>query len=127
MARLVWTEPALADLEAIADYIALDNPVAASGLVQRVFASVARLESFPSSGKRPPELPRTSYRELLVTPCRVFYRVEGDDVFLLHVMRAERLLRKWLIEERNRTRPDRPARSGPQDQRQANSGKARKS
>lgn len=104
MARLIWTEPALADLEAIADYIALDNPAAASRLVQTVFDSVARLECFPSSGKRPPEMPRSHYREIVVTPCRVFYRVEGDAVFLLYVMRAERLLRRWLIEERNRTR-----------------------
>lgn len=104
MARLIWTEPALADLEAIADYIALENPAAASRLVRRVFESVERLERFPSSGKRPPELPRTSYREIVVMPCRVFYRVEGDDVFLLYVMRAERLLRRWLIEERNEAR-----------------------
>ena len=104
MARLIWTEPALADLEAIADYIALDNPAAARRLVQTVFESVERLECFPSSGKRPPEMPRSHYREIVVTPCRVFYRVEGDAVFLLYVMRAERLLRRWLIEERNRTR-----------------------
>ncbi|MEI6971386.1 MAG: type II toxin-antitoxin system RelE/ParE family toxin [bacterium] len=104
MARLVWTEPALADLEAIADYIAMDNPAAASRLVQRVFESVERLERFPSSGKRPPEMTRMSCREIVVTPCRIFYRFEGDDVFLLHVMRAESLLRRWLIEERNRTR-----------------------
>ena len=49
-------------------------------------------------------MPRTSYREIVVTPCRVFYRVEGNEVFLLYVMRGERLLRRWLIEERNRTR-----------------------
>lgn len=103
MARLIWTEPALADLEAIADYIALDNPAAASRLVRRVFESVERLESFPSSGKRPREIPHSSYREILVPPCRVFYRVEGDTVFLVHVMRPERLLRRWMIEERNKT------------------------
>ena len=104
MARLIWTEPALADLEAIADYIALDNPAAACRLVQQVFASIERLERFPHSGKRPAELPRSPYREVVVAPCRVFYRVENDTVFLLHVMRAERLLQKILIEERNRKR-----------------------
>jgi toxin ParE1/3/4 len=104
VARLIWTEPALADLEALADYIALDNPAAACGLVRRVFESVERLERFPSSGKRPPEMPRSPYREIVVTPCRVFYRVEGEAVYLLCVLRAERLLRRWLIEERNRTR-----------------------
>jgi toxin ParE1/3/4 len=104
VARLIWTAPALADLDAIADYIALDNPAAACGLVERVFESVERLERFPTSGKRPPEMPRSPYREIVVTPCRVFYRVEKNTVFLLHVMRAECLLRRWLIEERNRAR-----------------------
>ena len=104
MSRLIWTAPALADLEAIADYVALDNPAAACRLVRRVFESVERLERFPSSGKRPPEMPRSPYREIVVTPCRVFYRCEGDAVFLLYVVRAERLLRRWLIAERNRSR-----------------------
>lgn len=45
MAELIWTEPALQDLDAIADYIALDNPLAARRLVQRVFEHVARLEA----------------------------------------------------------------------------------
>ena len=29
MARLIWTEPALRDLEQIADYISLEDPIAA--------------------------------------------------------------------------------------------------
>jgi plasmid stabilization system protein ParE len=36
MAELIGTEPALSDLDAIADYIELDNPEAARGLVQRL-------------------------------------------------------------------------------------------
>lgn len=35
MAELIWTEPALQDLDAIADYIALDKPEAARQLVKR--------------------------------------------------------------------------------------------
>ena len=34
MARLIWTEPALLDLEEIAEYIALDKPSAAKKLVR---------------------------------------------------------------------------------------------
>lgn len=104
MARLIWTEPALSDLEAVADYIALDNPAAASLLVKRVFERVERLERFPNSGKCPAELPQSLYREIVISPCRIFYRVEGGVVFLLHVMRAERLLRLFLLEQRNRTK-----------------------
>ena len=104
MAHLIWTEPALRDLEAVADYIALDNPVAARRFVGKVFGSVERLEQFPNSGKRPPELPRSPYREVVVAPCRIFYRVEGESVFLLHIRRAERLLRRFMLDERKRTK-----------------------
>lgn len=100
MARLIWTEPALTDLEAIAEYIALDKPSAASQFVQNVFHGVARLETHPNSGKRPPELKRTHYREVIIPPCRIFYRVEKDKVFILYVMRSERLLRRHLLERR---------------------------
>ena len=102
MARLIWTEPALLDLDEIAEYIALDDPLAASRYVQIVFDRVERLEAHPKSGKRPPELPRLPYREVVVPPCRVFYRIEGETVYILYVMRSERLLRTYLLDQRNR-------------------------
>ncbi len=40
MARLIWAEPALSDLEEIAEYIALDNRPAATRYVRRVFTAV---------------------------------------------------------------------------------------
>lgn len=95
MARLIWTEPALIDLDRIAEYIALDSPDSASRLVHRVFDKVERLEAHPESGKRPAELPRSRYREV-VPPCRIFYRVDHGKVYVLHVMRSERLLRNFL-------------------------------
>jgi len=91
----------LLDLEEIAEYIALDNPPAARRYVRKVFSAVERLKRYPNSGKRPEELPSTPYRELVVPPCRVFYRVEEDAVFILYIMRSERLLRSFLLEERN--------------------------
>jgi plasmid stabilization system protein ParE len=92
-AAITWTEPALADLDAIADFIALENPAAAAALVQRVFARVEQLAAFPDRGSTPPELPGSRYRQLVEPPCRLFYRHDGEHVFLLHVMRTERLLR----------------------------------
>jgi toxin ParE1/3/4 len=62
MAEIVWADPAIQDLDAIADYIALDNPVAARQLVQRVFAAVRRLRRFPRMGGRPAELRGLPYR-----------------------------------------------------------------
>ncbi|MBX9855731.1 MAG: type II toxin-antitoxin system RelE/ParE family toxin [Gemmatimonadaceae bacterium] len=94
MAQVAWTEPALADLDAIAYYIAIESPAAASRLVQRVLTHVEQLEQHPESGSRPQELPRsTRYRQLVEPPCRLFYRYDGHRVLILHVMRSERRLR----------------------------------
>lgn len=93
MAGIIWAEPALNDLDAIADYIALENPVAASMLVKRVLGHVGQLADHPESGSRPRELGRSRYRRIVEPPCRVFYRHDGRQVFVLCVMRSERLLR----------------------------------
>ena len=102
MAQIIWTEPALSDLNEIAEYIALDNFTAAKKLVQRVFSAVERLEDFPESGRIPQELSDTQYREIIYNPCRVFYRYDGEQnkVYMMYVMRAERMLRRYLIDER---------------------------
>ena len=102
MAGLIWTEPALADLDEIAEYIALDDARAAARLVAKVFDRVERLVRFPNSGKRPAELAETPYREVVVPPCRIFYRVDGELVYILYAMRSERLLRAWLLALRER-------------------------
>lgn len=97
MAEIVWTEPALADLNAIAEYIALQNLTAAKELVQKVFAKVERLEAFPESGRVPPELEHLNYREVVVSPCRVFYRYDGEKVYILFVMHMEQDLRRFML------------------------------
>ena len=100
MAGITWSEPALSDLDAIGDYIALENPAAAAELVHRVFEHVGQLANHPESGSRPQEFRRSRYRQVVEPPCRVFYRYDGKTVFVLHVMRSERLLRKHQLSAR---------------------------
>jgi len=102
MARLIWTEPALSDLDTVAEYISLDNPDAARRLVERILDEAERSERFPDSGKRVRESSGSRYRELVIAPCRIFYRAEKSEVFVLFVMRGEQLFRKFLLQERNR-------------------------
>lgn len=102
MAEIIWSEPAVGDLDAIADYIALENPAAAAEFVKRVLAHVEQLTDHPDSGSRPQELRRSRYRQIVEPPCRVFYRHDGDKVFILHVMRSERLLRPGQLTSRTR-------------------------
>ena len=103
MAQIVWTEPALIDLDEIAEYIALDKPGAAQKFVKYVFTNVKHLKQFPKSGKRPPELQNTDCREIIVGPCRIFYRFSNDKIFILYVMRGERELKLFILEDREKS------------------------
>lgn len=103
MAEVIWTEPALSDLDAIADYIALDNPGAAKLFVQKVFRHVDHLAEHPKSGSKPAELKGWRYRQIVEPPCRVFYRHErsqGSQVFILHVIRGEQQLKRRVLAAR---------------------------
>ncbi len=100
MAQVIWTEPALSDLDEIAEYIALDKVEAARHLVKKVFDNTGQLELFPEMGRKPPELKDSTYREIIVNPCRIFYRLDQKTVYILHVMRGERQLRKYLLDKR---------------------------
>lgn len=102
MVEIVWSDPALSDLDAIADYIALEDRTAAAELVRRIVTHVEMLVDHPESGSRPQELKRSRYRQIVEPPCRVFYRYDGQKVFILHVMRSERLLRKGRLASRTK-------------------------
>jgi toxin ParE1/3/4 len=89
--RIRWLRRALRNLDEEAEYIARDNPLAATRIVERIATSVERLASYPASG-RPGRVPGT--RELVVsgTPYIVPYRVHRETVEILRVFHAAR---KW--------------------------------
>jgi toxin ParE1/3/4 len=89
MAQIIWTEPALQSLDEIADYISLDNLEAAQNLVKSVFDRVDQLAEEPESGREIPELEVSIFREVIVSPCRIFYRIEVQKLFIVAVMREE--------------------------------------
>ena len=101
MAQIVWTEPALSDLDAIADYIALEHPEAARELVQHIFRHVGQLATHPQSGSKLQELRGWRYRQIVEPPCRVFYREDADRIYILYVMRDERLLQRSKLRSRD--------------------------
>ena len=90
MAQIIWTEPALQDLDAVADYIALDKPLAASNFVKNIFKKVDLLVKYPLLGSRPRDLKKLPYRQLIVSPCRIIYRIEGKIVYIVATLRGER-------------------------------------
>ncbi len=102
MAKIIWADPAIQTLDAIADYIALDKPAAAHDLVQEVFAAIQMLQKLPQMGSVPAELRGLPYRQLIVSPCRIFYRIEKKIVFIVHILRGEQLVRRELFPSQSR-------------------------
>lgn len=84
--RVVWTKPALAHLQEINDYIALDNQSAAHRTIKTIVDKTeALLSENPMIGRRGRD-PKT--RELVIagTSYIVGYRAKPDQVEILVVM-----------------------------------------
>ena len=99
MARLVWTERAVADLDEIAEYIGFDDQDAARRLTRRLERHLDQLMKHPLSGPVAPEFPEGQYRQISEKPCRVIYRYDGQNVIILRILRSERLLRPGYLED----------------------------
>jgi toxin ParE1/3/4 len=84
--RLVFTETAEQELEAIGDYIAIDNPARALGFIRELRKDCNLLTTMP---ERHPLLARyraAGIRRRVYDNYLIFYRVEAETVQILHVL-----------------------------------------
>jgi len=84
--RIQWSGPAIRDLGAALEYIALDNPTAATRLAMKLTQAVGRLAGFPRSGRVVPGRQDPILREVVHAPFRVIYRVGEQVVWILAIV-----------------------------------------
>lgn len=91
--HIEWTEPALADLELIRDFIDQDNPFIAANVAAGIIDSTDRLADFPNSG-RPGDEPGTFELVVADLPYVLVYRVTSAQIEILRVwhQRQNRLI-----------------------------------
>ena len=89
--KIKWVRLALDDLDAAGEFIARDNPEAASRVLKRIWDAVQLLADHPDAG-RAGRVPGT--RELVIadTPFIIPYRVVENTVQILRVLHGKR---KW--------------------------------
>ncbi len=90
--RVRWTKRARAQLLEIFDFIAADRPSTAERVVGRLRNATRGLARHPLRGRRVPEFDDPAIRERLVTPYRIIYTVQVEDIFILAVYHGRRLL-----------------------------------
>jgi toxin ParE1/3/4 len=95
-----WTDRAVADLVAIGEYIAEDNPVAARAWLERLRRRAELASEAPLGGRRVPEIGRDDVRETFLRSYRIVYRVEEGGITVLTVFEGHRLMRDLDADER---------------------------
>jgi toxin ParE1/3/4 len=98
--EVLWAEVAIQDLERIVDFIEPEAPMAAQRLFDRIAEQSTTLETLPYRGRVVPELARyeiSIYRELLIPPYRLMYRVDDERVLVVAVFDGRRDLESVLL------------------------------
>lgn len=87
--KILWTTLAIQDLEAIREYIEVEDDAAAQRVLARIMSAVEVLAITPSVG-RPGRVPGTRELVLVNVPYIVPYRVTAGVVELLRVLHTSR-------------------------------------
>lgn len=96
MARqVIWTRPALEDLEEVASRIAHDSETYAASFVREVREAALSLGEFAERGQVVPEFRDPTVRELLIRPYRLVYEIIGDQVLLVGLIHGARRYRRF--------------------------------
>ncbi|MDA8021232.1 MAG: type II toxin-antitoxin system RelE/ParE family toxin [Thermoanaerobaculia bacterium] len=91
--KIVWSDPAVEDLESIHAYILRDSERYARQFVGRIIEAAESLEALPRRGRQVPEArERTDVRELLFQSYRIIYRLETSRVLIVAVIHGSRNL-----------------------------------
>ena len=98
--KIEWAGVAENDLKEIVEYIAEDNPSNAFEILKKIKQKASSLYTFPERGRIVPELKDQGillYRELVVPPWRIIYRISEMKVYVLSVLDARRNIEDILL------------------------------
>ncbi len=86
---VLWSRTSEKDLIDIIEYIAAGSPSTAKGILKKIKQKASSLYTYPDRGRIVLELRDQGilqYRELIVPPWRIIYRVSDKTVYVLSVL-----------------------------------------
>ena len=97
---ILWTAVAENDLLGIVDFIADDDPGIALEILRKIKKDTSKLDHSPRRGRIVPELLKqgiSRYREIVIKPWRVIYRIQEKKVYIVSVIDGRRNLEDILL------------------------------
>jgi addiction module RelE/StbE family toxin len=88
--RILWTDAALSQLEAIRDYLARTSPDYARRVVERLVDRSEQIATFPRSGRMVPEYEIDEVRQVVESSYRLIYLIKEEQVEILAVFHTSR-------------------------------------
>lgn len=98
--EVVWAYRAENDLKEIIDYIATDSPATALKVFRRIKDKASNLRTMSERCRIVPELRDQGilhYRELIVSPWRIMFRISETKVYVLSVLDGRRNIEDILL------------------------------
>ena len=98
--KIVWANVAECDLKDIIEYISIDNPQNALKILKKIKQKASELYTLPERGRIVPELQDQGilqYRELVIPPWRLIYRISERKVFVLSLLDSRRNVEDILL------------------------------
>ena len=94
MAKLIWIDLALEDLDGIGNYIAQNSERFAKLTIKQIYDKTELLKQFPKLGRVVPEKKNENIRELILGTYRIVYEIVSDDlIYVLFVHHNARNLK----------------------------------
>ena len=88
--KVVVSAAAAADLEAIGDWIARDNPARASTFVRELREACESLALSPQAFAQVPRYEHQGIRRRVYGNYLIFYRINGDIIEVVHILHGAR-------------------------------------
>ena len=98
--QVVWSNIAENDLKRIIEYIADDSPSNALKIFKNIKQKASTLFTVPERGRIVPELQDQGilqYREMIIPPWRILYRLSEKRVYVLSVLDSRRNIEDILL------------------------------
>ncbi len=98
--NILWTKQAALDLEEIYEYIYLDKPNTAQKILNKIKTSCTTLKSNPEKNRIIPEIREIGlldYRELIVAPYRILYKLTKNEIYIFAVVDGRRDMESFLF------------------------------